>query len=101
MTVRSKTSLKIVQPELEQMETLMQDAAKQAAPMVQRLATHRDRIDLAVKELESERFDLLSRRDLLRRQYEAVEQGLVMHIDDIEKTMKMYENGLNSLAVSE
>ena len=101
MTVRSKTSLKIVQPELEQMETLMQDAAKQSAPMVQRLATHRDRIDLAVKELESERFDLLSRRDLLRRQYEAVEQGLQMHIEDIEKTMKMYENGLNSLAVSE
>lgn len=101
MTVRSKTSLKIVQPELEQMETLMQDAAKQSAPMVQRLATHRDRIDLAVKELESERFDLLSRRDLLRRQYEAVEQGLQMHIEDIEKTMKMYENGLNSLAISE
>ena len=96
-TSRAKTALKIVQPELEQMEAIMQDAAKQAAPMVQRLASHRDRIDLAVKELESERFDLLSRRDLLRRQFEAVEQGLNMHIEDIEATMRLYEGGLNSL----
>ena len=78
MSVRSKTTLKIVQPEIEQMETVIQEAAKQAAPMVQRLASHRDRIDLALKELESERFELISRRDLLRRQVEAVEQGLAM-----------------------
>ena len=97
MTMRSKTALKIVQPEIEQMEAVMQDAAKQAAPMVQRFAAHRDRIDLALKELESERFDLISRRDLLRRQAEAVEQGLTMHIEDIEATMRLYESGLNSL----
>lgn len=75
----------------------MQDAARQSAPMVQRLAAHRDRIDLALKELESERFDLISRRDLLRRQAEAVEAGLSMHIEDIEATMRLYEGGLNSL----
>jgi hypothetical protein len=97
MTVRSKTSLKIVQPEIDEVEAVLQDAAKQAAPMVQRLATHRDRIDLAVKELESERFDLISRRDLLRRQVEAVEQGLALHIADIEATMRLYEGGLNTL----
>ena len=73
------------------------DAAKQAAPMVQRRASHRDRIDLALKELESERFELISRRDLLRRQVEAVEQGLAMHIEDIEATMHLYEGGLNAL----
>ena len=97
MTVRSKTALKIVQPEIEQVEAVLQEAARQAAPMVQRLATHRDRIDLAVKELESERFDLISRRDLLRRQVEAVEQGLAMHLEDIEATMRLYESGLNTL----
>jgi hypothetical protein len=97
MTTRSKTTLKIVQPEIEQVEAILQEAARQAAPMVQRLATHRDRIDLALKELESERFDLISRRDLLRRQVEAVEQGLAMHIDDIEATMRLYEGGLNTL----
>ena len=96
-TTRSKTSLKIVQPEIEQVEAILQEAAKQSAPMVQRLATHRDRIDLAVKELESERFDLISRRDLLRRQVEAVEQGLSMHIEDIEATIRLYESGLNTL----
>ncbi|KKC31644.1 hypothetical protein [Devosia psychrophila] len=97
MTVRQKTSLKIVQPELEQMETVLQEAAKQSAPMVQRLATHRDRIDMVLKELESERFELLSRRDMFRRQAEAVEQGLTMHIDDIEATMNLYEGGFQSL----
>ncbi|SEQ23541.1 hypothetical protein SAMN05428969_2335 [Devosia sp. YR412] len=96
-TTRSKTTLKIVQPEIEQVEAILQEAAKQSAPMVQRLATHRDRIDLAVKELESERFELISRRDLLRRQVEAVEQGLAMHIEDIEATMRLYEAGLNTL----
>ena len=101
MTTRAKTSLKIVQPELENMEAVMQEAARQTAPMVQRLAAHRDRIDLAVKELESERFDLLSRRDLLRRQFEAVEQGLNMHLEDIEATMRLYENGLNTLPVQQ
>lgn len=102
MTTRSnKSNLKIVQPEIEQMEAVMQEAAKQTAPMVQRLAAHRDRIDLAVKELESERFELLSRRDLVRRQAEAVEQGLTMHIEDIEATMRLYESGLNSLATPE
>ena len=99
-TNRSKTTLKIVQPELEQMEAVIADAAKQSAPIVQRLATHRDRIDLAVKELESERFDLLSRRDLFRRQAEAVDQGLTMHINDIEATMKLYENGFNAVATT-
>ncbi|ODT71861.1 MAG: hypothetical protein ABS75_06920 [Pelagibacterium sp. SCN 63-23] len=100
MTTRAKTSLKIVKPEVEQLEELehvIQQAAKQTAPMVQRLATHRDRIDMAIKELESERFELLSRRDLMRRQAEAVEQGLNMHIDDIEATMRLYEAGINSL----
>lgn len=100
MSTRSKVSLKIVQPEFEQLEAVIQEISKQAAPMVQRLATHRDRIDLAVKELESERFDLISRRDLLRRQVEAVEQGLNMHIEDIESTMRLYENGLNTQLVA-
>ena len=83
------------------MEAIILETAKQTAPMVQRLASHRDRIDLAIKELESERFELLSRRDLLRRQAEAVDNGFTMHINDIEATMKLYEGGLNSLEPSE
>lgn len=94
MTARKNLAL----VETEQAEAAFAEAAKQTAPMVQRLATHRDRIDLAVKELESERFDLISRRDLLRRQAEAVEAGLTMHIEDIEATMNLYATGMNSLA---
>lgn len=103
MATTRKTDLKVVvdDPALQQAEAEFAEAAQQTAPMVQRLATHRDRIDLAVKELESERFDLISRRDKLRRQAEAVDAGLNLHIEDIEKTMRLYEGGLNSLAVPE
>lgn len=34
MTTQAKTNLKIVQPEIEQMEAFMQEAAKRTAPMV-------------------------------------------------------------------
>ena len=73
-------------------------AAAQSGPMVQRLASHRDKIDLVVKELEGERYDLTARRDLVRRQAEAVEVGLTMHIEDIEATLALYAGGLNSLS---
>ena len=36
-----KPALKVVEPDLAQMEAVVLEAAKQAAPMVQRLATHR------------------------------------------------------------
>jgi exonuclease VII small subunit len=93
-----KTTLQIVDTDLSEAEATFTEAAKQSAPIIQRLATHRDRIDLAVKELESERFDLISRRDLFRRQAEAVETGLTMHINDIEETMALYERGMAGLA---
>lgn len=90
-------ALQVISDHLDEQEAAFTEAAKQSAPMVQRLASHRDRIDLAVKELESERFDLISRRDLLRRQAAAVEAGINMHIEDIEQTLRLYEGGLNSL----
>jgi hypothetical protein len=99
MTVRAKADLKIVDADHQQAEAALIEAVKQTSPMVQRLSTHHDRIDLAVKELESERFELISRRDSLRRQAEAVEQGFSMHIDDIEATIKLYEGGFNTVAL--
>lgn len=100
MAVRTKTDLTIVDEEHQQAETAIMEAAKQTAPMVQRLSSHRERIDLAIKELESERFEMISRRDHLRRQAEALEQGFALHLNDIESTLKMYEDGLNSVANS-
>lgn len=95
---RRPTQLTVVPDEAE---AALLEAAKASAPMVQRLSTHRDRIDLAIKELESERFELISRRDHLRRQAEAVEAGFALHIEDIELTLKLYEGGLNSVSVPE
>lgn len=76
-------------------------APKQPAPMIQRLSAHRKRINLAIKELETERDEVIARRDELRRQTEAVERGFAHHLEDIEATLKLYESGLNSLAVSQ
>lgn len=96
MTTKAKTALKLVQPDLDQLETVLKEAASQTAPMVQRLATHQDRIRVEVAELKGERDDLIARRDLLLRQVAAAEAGFAMHLEDIEATLKLYEGGLNS-----
>ena len=101
MAVRAKADLKIVDNDHEAAAAAIVEASKQAIPLVQRLASHRDRFDLAIKELESERFELLSRRDHLRRLAEAVERGLATHLEDIDATLRMYEGGINSLGLPE
>jgi len=95
ITMTARTELDTVDATQLQAETAIVEASKQGAPMVQRLSSHRDRIDLAVKELESERFELISRRDHLRRQVAAMEQGFALHLEDIEDTLAMYKQGVN------
>lgn len=97
--MRAKTDLKVVDANHQQAVAALVEASKQGGTMVQRLATHRDRMDLAIKELESERFELISQRDHLRRQAEAVDSGFTLHINDIEATLKLYEGGLNTVEV--
>ncbi|MDB5474237.1 MAG: hypothetical protein JWP99_1540 [Devosia sp.] len=101
MSVRGKTSLKVVDNSHNEAEAAFREFAKQTAPMVERFSAHRERIGLAVKELESERFELVSRRDLLRRQAEAFEAGFAAHIADVETTLRLYEEGLNSTPLSD
>jgi hypothetical protein len=67
------------------------------APMLVRVTAHRERIEQAVSDLESEKFELLSRLEHLHRQFYALEQGFNVQIADIEQTLKLYENGLNSV----
>ena len=52
---------------------LVKQTAQEDAPIVQRLAAHRDRVYMAVMALESEKFELQSRRDYFRQQFEAVD----------------------------
>lgn len=77
------------------------DPAAETAPLVKRLAAHRDLVYMAILALESEKFELQSRRDFLRAQLEAVDRGFAVHIQDIEATLRMYEAGLNSLGPTE
>lgn len=88
------TKKDIAIPEIEQAEAAMKDIAASSAPMVQRLASHRDQMDMAMKALESERFDIASRREQFRRQADAVDQGLAMHITDIDATLALYQAAL-------
>lgn len=88
------TKKDIAIPEIEQAEAAMKDIAASSAPMVQREQSHRDKMDIALKELESERFDLTTRRDQFRRQADAVDLGLAMHIDDIDRTISLYQAAL-------
>lgn len=83
--------------ETTEIETVLADISKSAAPMVARLPSHRDRLDLAVRELEAEHAEIVARRDLMRRQVEAVETGMKLHLDDIESSIDLYLNGMNSL----
>src|SRR5688500_3972543 len=99
MSVRVKTALKVVDNAHGEAEAAFLETAKQTAPMVERFSAHREKIGLAVKELESERFELISRRDLLRRQAEAFEAGFAAHIADVEATLRLYEGGLNATAL--
>jgi predicted transcriptional regulator len=79
--------------------TAINEAVREAAPMLKRASVHRDRIGQAVRELETEKSELLTRLDHLRRQFEAAEHGLAHQIEDVEATLKLYEHGLNSVAL--
>lgn len=87
---RSKTTLKIVQPDLDQLEAVVTEAASQTAPVSSRLASHRNELQLRANGLVRERQELTDRLTLLRAQFSAAEAGLTMHIEDIDATLALY-----------
>jgi hypothetical protein len=96
MSMTKTKEVAAVTADLETAEAALIATAKEAAPMLQRQSTHRDRIELAVKELESERFEMISRRDSARRLAEGIDAGFTQHIDDIEATIRLYEQGMQA-----
>lgn len=76
---------------------LLAETGSQTAVIVQRLGTHRDAMDMALRALEGERADMVARRDNMRRQYEAADSGLAMHLADIDACIGLYVAGLNEL----
>lgn len=76
---------------------LLAETGSQTAVIVQRLGTHRDAMDMALRALEGERADMVARRDNMRRQYEAADSGIAMHLSDIDACIGLYVAGLNAL----
>ena len=97
--MRARSDLNNADAAKPQTDMVTTEVTKETAPMVHRVSAHRSRLSQIVKELESERFELRSRLEQLRRQADAVDQGFSHQIADIEATLKLYENGLNSVPI--
>jgi hypothetical protein len=90
MATKATTKLALVQPDLEQMETAITEAASQTAPMTSRAQLARNEIQLKVNVLIRERADFEDRRALLKAQYEAADNGLAQQITDIDDALALY-----------
>lgn len=86
----SKTKLALVQPDLDQLEAVVAEAAAQVAPITSRAQLARNDIQLKVNGLIRERADFEDRRSLLKAQYEAADNGLAQQVADIDETLALY-----------
>lgn len=100
MTARSKPNLKLVQPNLEEMERVLTEAAKHQAPMIQRAESTRQKLDTELKALENERATVVDRQQLAIRHHEALMQGFAAELADIDKAMGLYTGGLTQDALA-
>lgn len=95
---KPKTDLKVVGPDMEQMERALTEFAEQQAPMVSRAGSARERQEARVKEIVADLEALKSRETLIDRTYESVKHGFALDRADMEAELDLYENGLNSLS---
>lgn len=86
----TKTKLALVQPDLEQMEAAITEAASQTAPMTSRAVALANRQQAEVNTLQRERADFEDRRTLLKAQYEAADLALLAHVTDIDDALALY-----------
>lgn len=86
----TKTKLALVQPDLEQLEAVVTEAAAQVAPITSRRAAAENDIQLKVNNLVRERSEFEDRRTLLKAQYEAADNGLAQQVADIDATLALY-----------
>lgn len=80
-----------------EIEAVIAEATQITAPVIERLSTHRERVAQTGRELEGDRYTLVSQRDALTRAYEAAMAGIGHHIQDVDLCLALYENGMNSL----
>lgn len=92
MTTNRKPAAKLalVQPDLDQMEAFVVDAAAEVVPVASRYTATMDEMQLKVNNLIRERADFEDRRALVKARYEAVDNGLAAHIKDIDDVLALY-----------
>lgn len=95
---KPKTDLKVVGPDMGQMERALKEFAEEQAPMISRAGSARERQETRVKELRADLDALDARETLIDRTYESVKHSFRLDRADMEAELDLYENGLNSLA---
>jgi len=90
MATKSQTKLALVQPDLEQMEAAITEAASQTAPMTSRAVALANRQAVEVGQLKRERADFEDRRSLLKAQFDAADLALLAHVTDIDDALALY-----------
>jgi hypothetical protein len=92
MTAKPKTAtkLELVQPDLEQMEAVVAEAAAQTAPITSRAIALANRQAIEVAGLRRERDEFEDRRSLLKAQFEAADLALMAHVTDIDDALALY-----------
>lgn len=95
MPATKKTpALRIVEPDLTEIERVVTEAATEMQPLVSLESTVRERFINEMRELEGKRDALVEKRDLYRRQLEAAIAGLDQQIADHNATINIYRGGL-------
>ena len=89
-----KTELRIVGPDLTEMERVLTEAASQMAPILSRVGSRRAHMEAALKEREAELQGHEARRDLVERHFRALEQSMNAERADIEGDIRMLRNAL-------
>lgn len=89
-----KPDLKLVQPNLEEMERVLTEAARQQAPMISRSVSTAQHFESEVKALEAEREIVVDRQQLAIRHHEALMKGFDAELADIDNAMGLYTGGL-------
>jgi predicted nucleic acid-binding Zn-ribbon protein len=89
-TKTDAAKLKLVQPDLEQMEAAITEAASQTAPMTSRAVALANRQQAEVNALKRERADFEDRRSLLKAQFDAADLALLAHVTDIDDALALY-----------
>lgn len=91
---KPKTELRLVGPDLSEMERVLTEAASQMSPILSRVGSRRAHMEAALKEREGGLQGHDARRELVERHFRALEQSMNAERADIEGDIQMIRNAL-------